>query len=562
MIDPGRPFAKPYADLIASLEHSLRDAGLTDFNAGSVAGTLARAVAHELTLLYAQIDEAYRRAFIDVATDVALDNVVALLGVARNPALAASGHITFFRNSPADWTYIIPVGTRVADAGGRIFVTTAEGAIPQETDEFSKQSGGVLKTDRRIAGLVGVWPREASPDPKTSLETTDTGPQKPFGNDERTITLAEEVRPEGELHVRYKPKSARVPIEAVEPGPQGNAGAGIVVIMPTPPTGISGVVNEESIAGGQDAEPDDQLRERARHALERAGNATLSAIKFAVLDVDGVTGAEVLDHSLDESIPLGEIWVHYTTASGDQQRLEQIANQVTLVVDETRAAGVVARPKPIGAVTISGVFYVLPTPDAAPDAPGAFRQAVIAAIAALAAGAPLSMRRLNALVYQVAGLAEVAEAQLSFQRDAPPPGQPATGDVPDPMTIARTEQFRPDPGSLKVIMLRQLAVQEIRRTGATGEIDLQLRSADGPVRFKNLSLDVSVTIKATLKQATGQPPERVTSFVHHVVFTNSDTATSPIALGDLTNVSDVTVTLAAAAYAGLGSGTKTITVSG
>src|SRR5205823_9087301 len=47
-----------------------RPAGLTDFNPGSVIGTLVRAVAHEITLLYNQMDEAYRRASIDQASAV------------------------------------------------------------------------------------------------------------------------------------------------------------------------------------------------------------------------------------------------------------------------------------------------------------------------------------------------------------------------------------------------------------------------------------------------------------------------------------------------------------
>ena len=52
-----------------------RPAGLTDFNPGSVVGTLVRAVARELKLLYEQMDQAYRRAFIDEASGAGLDNV-------------------------------------------------------------------------------------------------------------------------------------------------------------------------------------------------------------------------------------------------------------------------------------------------------------------------------------------------------------------------------------------------------------------------------------------------------------------------------------------------------
>src|SRR5215218_4468109 len=91
-----------------------RPAGLTDFNPGSVVGTLVRAVARQMKLIYDQMDEAYRRAFIDEATGVALDNVVALLGVVRNPAQKAKGEVKFFRNRPDNEDVPIEVGTRVA----------------------------------------------------------------------------------------------------------------------------------------------------------------------------------------------------------------------------------------------------------------------------------------------------------------------------------------------------------------------------------------------------------------------------------------------------------------
>ena len=54
-----------------------------------------RAISREFKLLYEQMDQAYRRAFIDYAQGVALDNVVALLGISRNLALPAQGEVTF-----------------------------------------------------------------------------------------------------------------------------------------------------------------------------------------------------------------------------------------------------------------------------------------------------------------------------------------------------------------------------------------------------------------------------------------------------------------------------------
>ena len=54
-----------------------------DFQTGSVIRTLAESVAMQVAGLYAQLDAVYRSGFITTAEGTALDNVVALLGIAR-----------------------------------------------------------------------------------------------------------------------------------------------------------------------------------------------------------------------------------------------------------------------------------------------------------------------------------------------------------------------------------------------------------------------------------------------------------------------------------------------
>ena len=103
--------------------------GITDFNAGSVAGTLVRAMSREFKLLYEQMDQAYQRAFIDYAQGAALDNVVALLGISRNLALPAQGEVTFWLKKAPKADVPIAMGTRVADARGRLFKVSAPGLI-------------------------------------------------------------------------------------------------------------------------------------------------------------------------------------------------------------------------------------------------------------------------------------------------------------------------------------------------------------------------------------------------------------------------------------------------
>ena len=537
-----------------------RPAGLTDFNPGSVVGTLIRAVAREMKLVYEQMDQAYRRAFIDVATGVALDNVVALLGIDRHPPIRARGWVTYARRTATDRPVAIAKGSRVADASGRTFATLQEAAIPPREDEIRVQSGGVLHTTDRIAKLVGVWRQADAPDPAKALHTIGTAGGQPFGADERTVTLAAGVRPAGELRVRYQPKSVTVPVEAVEPGTDGNVNAGTVTVMPTPPAGVTGVVNDAPIEGGRPAEPDDQLRERAKHALERAGNATLNALEFAVLGVDGVEGVEVLDHSVDGSIPLGEVRLRYS-AAGDVAKVKQA---VTAVVNATRAAGIRAVADLVTTILVSGTFYLVPDTAVPAGAPAGFLSAAVEAIQALTIGASLSVRRLNALAYRVGGLADVAEAQLLARLSAGEQPVPVT----DPLVVDRAELVRPDEASLRAVLLRGLEVAATSKAGTTSKVDLRLTDQAGAaVQFVSYPVDLSVELRAALKATPDQPPERVGLFTRRVTFANAPTATLEIQPGDAPGFRPadhepaVSATIGAAAYPGLASAQTTIDLS-
>lgn len=441
-----------------TVEYTFRDppSGLTDFNAGSVVGTLVRAVSRELKLVYEQMDQAYRRAFIDIAQGVALDNVVALLGIVRNPALPAKGHVTFFLKKPNQGKnpVVISPRTRVADTKGRVFVVS-EGGFINPGD-----------------------------------------------------------------------KSVALPVIAQDPGPDGNVGTGSITVMPTPPRGVDGgVTNESPVTGGEAAESDDQLRERAKHALERAGNATLNAIKFAILEVDGVEGVEVRDHTIDDTIPLGEVRVRYS--GGDGQAIQQ-------AIEDSRAAGILVRAEAVTTVFLAGTFYVIPDADLAADSPARFKQALIAALKALAIGEAVYVRRLAALAYQVTGLADVAEAQLSYTKQ--PPGMPSqTGAAGDPFLAAANELIRPDEAQLQVVVLPGLRASG-SYVAASHRTDLRVsvtRDGGAAVSFSSLSLTVTVVAKAKLKTAPDQPAQRIFLDVRTAHLTSTDTVTVSITDADL-----------------------------
>jgi hypothetical protein len=513
---------KPDNGKRVEVEYTVREqpSGITDFNQGSVAGTIVRAISREMAQLYAQMDEAYRRAFIDYANGVALDNVVALVGVQRTAAQAAIGEVTFFRKATSPRPIVIPVDTRVADQAGRTFVTTAEGTIPSPNvhEEILTPNARVLTVTRPIAELKGVWPVAANPDSATPLAAAAT-----FGTDGRTVTLNADP-PSGDLRVRYIPRAATVPIRAVEPGPEGNVNAGTITVMPTPPAGVDGVTNEQPTTEGQAAESDDRLRERAKHALERAGNATINAIKFAVLGVEGVEGVEVIDHGTDDNIPLGEVRVRYSGG-----KIEDVRR----VVEATRAAGVMARLEEIQDVLIAGTFYLIAAEGgASATSLQSFLSRVRELVKAQGIGVPLSVRRLNALAFETPGLAEVAEAQLRFTRVV----GSATGDVTDPFLIAPTEIVRPDDANLKAVLLDQMQLQSsVIGTGAN-RVRLNIRLLDttgAPVVFRRFLLDVTVVMRAYSKTAPDAPPERIGSVPKRLDFNASNVAQIAISATDL-----------------------------
>lgn len=540
------------------VEYTYRDlpSGLTDFNPGSVAGTLLRAVAREVTLLYNQMNEAYRRAFIDEAEGAALDNVVALLGVRRNTAQKAAGRVTFFRKKAAQQSVVIAPGVRVADQSGRVFVVIGEGgSIPSEA--IGEELRGKNRQLKNLAAsLAGVWPLGTTESEANDLTKGDgkVKPKAVLDTDDRTVKAAGPAAlPEADLLVRYVPRSVSVMVEAVNPGPDGNVNAGAVKIMPDPPPGAEGVVNEAPTAGGSAPETDEQLRERAKHALERGGNATLAAIKYAVLDVDGVSGAEVIDHGTDDSVPLGQVRVRY---HGDTRVREQVSKAVEL----TRAAGIMAQLDEIVVVYVAGTFYLIPEGSVPPGGAAKFEAAVKDAVEALPIGAPLAARRLNSLAFNIPGIADVAEAKLTAKR--------AGVNVPmsEPLPVGLGEMIRPDKANIKALFLVRLEWNADRYDAGGGGkfvVDIQIIDENGAAAsFNNFALDLQVMVRAGLKTAPDQPPDRVNTFTSRVTFNNASKASLEIKKVDLTKAdmtgfdpnvhkTDVEFVIAAAAYPGL-----------
>lgn len=89
--------------------------------------------------------------------------------------------------------------------------------------------------------------------------------------------------------------TVEVPAESELGGNDKNTGEETIVVMVTPPVGITSVTNEAAFTGGTDAESDDILRERILESYRNISNGSNKAFyKEEVLKYDGIHSASVI----------------------------------------------------------------------------------------------------------------------------------------------------------------------------------------------------------------------------------------------------------------------------
>ncbi len=322
--------------------------GITDVNTGSVSRTLVEAIAREFEFLYSEMENVYTSAFIDSAKGSALDLVVSILGVARLPPQHAVGPIVFGRETDPDE---ITVNAEAHLYDGRPSyelktipvksVQKLEGSVKEASKTFEQGKDFKLDANSIIWLEGGSRPGEGTPfrvnytsfqrivvPGGTRISTYSKQPE----NVRELVTMEEktiERLPNGRWEAQIRAKAST-------PGKVGNVPAGSVTVMPHPPVGVEYVINREDISTGTDAESDEELRGRAKKALEAAGKATLISLESAVRRVEGVKTLRIED--TPDGVP-GIVRV--TVDGGDTAAVENAIN-------DTRSAGIkveFSRPK-------------------------------------------------------------------------------------------------------------------------------------------------------------------------------------------------------------------------
>lgn len=422
-----------------------RSPGISDVYPGSVARTLVEAISREIEYYYLQMEQAYLSGFLDTATGNALDLVVAILGIKRKAPQPSSGIVAFGRNTEPE---LLSVTNEVHLYDGSLEYVLNKPLIKEITKVEGTSNGSAVVFEREIDynlvhGSLRLLPEGRRPDLKTVLRIDYSAYREiviPKGSSIATLSLKpEETRlfttvEESSLASTAEGKwEAEVSVISTVPGRVGNVLAGTVVVMPQAIPGIEYVINKGDIINGVEAEQDNELRERAKHALEFAGKATYSSIESAIKSVEGVSSLLIED--MADGVP-GIVKVIV-----DGGRMEKIQS----IIDDTRAAGVrveVFRPQ-IVHINVS-LTLILEKEAAAPVIVTETEKRIRSYISSLGIGDDVLYSRLVESIVSPEGVWDVQDVRMTAHR---PEGSIVESELEN-LEISNEE--RAEPGRISV----------------------------------------------------------------------------------------------------------------
>lgn len=133
----------------------------------------------------------------------------------------------------------------------------------------------------------------------------------------RFVTTEQAVLKTGQTEVT-------VPARAETGGRSGNAAAGTVTVLVTPPPSLESVTNLQAFAGGQDAETDAALRERLLRCYADLPNGTNAAFyREQAMKIDGVFSAGVVPQENGAGTVNVYLGAQGTAADAETVRLAQ-----------------------------------------------------------------------------------------------------------------------------------------------------------------------------------------------------------------------------------------------
>lgn len=473
-----KTFDQIYAELVKSTAARLPET--VDLEVGSVVRTLYESFAYEMALLYEQMDQVYRSAFIDTASGLQLEMVAAILGIRRGLPDFAEGVVTFERD-PGKEDLEIPIGT---------LVTTEDGDQPRKA--YKTIEAKRLPADATTVN-VKVQALERGDDQTVAAESIVVMPLPVAGvkavyNPKPTQFVGKRLETDDELRQRAKSmllasgKASLTSIETALLSLPGVREVKVVEPFDTQDYGVLDVYVDDSALDGLPAS--DWLPERTAHRATPA----------LTVDTDEPESAQ-------------------PDSTQQRQRQRERVAFLRRQLDQVRAAGVYIRLGGAEPVDLDGLLQV-------EVEPGADREAVIVAmegaiathLARLGLGQPLLFPHFTQAILSVAGVTNVEEFALIPRREGEPlAGAPFLSRARRIETNRVASKFRL--GQLAIVTgIQPLPVTvEFRTTDLTPDTYKEAIAALQSW-FEDLAVGQAITREAVLSQlpeATPAEPESV-----------------------------------------------------
>lgn len=269
----------------------------------------------------------------DIATqsDVA-SRIVATLGITEPDLDTAVGSVTR--------KIIDAVAQQIADSYVDDHLLTyqydIDSKVESDLDDFVQLFGISRIAAKRATGVVTFQRGAGSTDSAVyiSVNSQIASSQAAGLN---TATVVQTVTP---AIIPITATSVEVPVIAVEPGVQGNVGAGLLTRFRSPIEGVLAVTNINPMSGGVGQETDSELRARWKRTVFRSLAGTESMYLGIALNHDSCFGANVVGATKTHS---EQIQIEATPEGMDQDRIKGVGysslDDVRFAYPETALVG-------------------------------------------------------------------------------------------------------------------------------------------------------------------------------------------------------------------------------
>lgn len=295
---------KRLADVRADLEEAWRSEfgqGI-DLSPDTPDGKIIGIMAERLASLWEQVEGVYQSQYPAGASGTSLDRIGEITNIFRSPATSSTATL-YVRGENAT----IPTGSLVAHVtNGDQFQTTEEFVIPA-AHELSNLTGTGSVTRSGTTATVSytshgfnvgefIWITGLDQDEYNGVHEVATVPDANTLTFEIVGTPASPATGGGTAYEAYPVSAESVSTGSIQ------ALAGTLTEITTPVSGWDAVTNRNDATEGRNEETDAEFRTRRLAALAGLGNATIEAIRGAVLAVENVTLVKVFENDQDVEV--------------------------------------------------------------------------------------------------------------------------------------------------------------------------------------------------------------------------------------------------------------------